>query len=90
VIAAWSSHACRQCGGTLLERRCEDPAARATFECGTCSLTACGTPDAICGCGILPKPVRASGAPRFRCAPNPDRNSASPALLVIAFDEEAA
>jgi hypothetical protein len=89
VTIAWSGHACRRCGGTLLERRCEDPATRPVFECGTCSLSATGEATSLCYCGIMPKPVRGTQGPRLRCAPNPARSTASPALLVAAFDEAA-
>jgi hypothetical protein len=86
VIAAWADHACRHCGSRLLERR-TDEVARPVYECGGCSLSVTGEPDKICGCGILPKPVRMAAGPRFYCTPNPDRCVASPAAIVVVFDE---
>lgn len=86
MTARWAPHACRHCLGGLLERVLPD--GRSVFECGTCSVTAAGAPETICGCGILPKPLSArSAGPRFRCVPNPNRCVASPAAYVIAFDE---
>lgn len=86
MTAEWANHACRHCLGRLLVRQ-EDAAARPVYECGTCGLKTPGEPDKICGCGMLPKPVRATSGPRFYCAPNPERCVASPAAIVILFDE---
>lgn len=84
--ATWADHACRFCMGRLLART---SGGRTTYECGACGITAQVDPHGICGCGILPRPVRANAGPRFRCTANPDRGVASPAAIVIAFDEAA-
>ena len=73
----------------LLERRDDAEGARASYECGTCGVTAKNEPRSICGCGMMPKPVRDTGGPRFYCTPNPARSVSSPAAIVIRFGEGA-
>ena len=85
----WADHACRFCGGRLLSRAVDGGT---VFECGQCSVKAQRAPDAICGCGTLPRPASSRpGAawPRWRCVPNPTRCVASPAAIVIEFGEAA-
>lgn len=89
---AWAGHACRFCTGRLIARDGAD-GGPTVFECGQCDLKAKGAPDAICGCGMLPRPAAALGRgapaswPRWRCVPNPTRCVASPAAIVIEFGE---
>lgn len=81
---AWSDHACRNCLSRLIRR--DAPDGPPVFECGNCTLSARGTPDAICGCGTLPKPTRPDPkAPRFQCIANPNRTVSDFAAVVIRW-----
>jgi hypothetical protein len=84
---SWADHACRTCFGRLVKRTA--PGGAPVFECGNCEVTAKGTPDGICGCGVLPPPSRfnasAAAAPRFRCLPNPERTLTDSAAVVIRW-----
>lgn len=86
---AWVDHACRACGSRLIERR-DGETARPAYECGSCGAACHGEARGICGCGILAKPTSNKPAPRFHCTPNPARSTASPAAIVIAWDEATA
>lgn len=88
-VVTWADHACRHCLGRLLQRRDDAEGARSTYECGTCGVTCKGEARGICGCGIMPKPVRDLGGPRFFCTANPARSVTSPAAITIAFAEGA-
>jgi hypothetical protein len=91
IECSWSDHACRACMGRLL-RRHDEATGRTTYECGGCGQTAKGSPEPICGCGVLPRPATGAAptGPRFRCVPNPARGVASPSVIVIAFGEQPA
>lgn len=89
---SWSGHVCRNCLAVL--GRFDVEGAAPVFECGTCTTSAKGSPDGICGCGVLPpastgaatrRPGAAPPAPRFRCTPNPARSVTEPASHVIRW-----
>lgn len=79
-------HACRTCFGRVVE-------ADGLFRCTGCGAQASGSPESICGCGVLPGPmakrVGDAGA-RFRCGPNPRRGPDSPAEIVVLFGDPPA
>ena len=41
-----TDHACRHCGGRVLQ-------AGDTFRCASCAAVTLGSPEGICGCGVL-------------------------------------
>jgi hypothetical protein len=58
------------------------------FRCATCGAEAAGSPEPICGCGIviagLPRGRRSKTG--FFCGPNPDRGPGSPSEFAVLFD----
>jgi len=75
---AFTTHACRNCMGTILQ-------SGSAFTCAVCRAVAEGAPDSICGCGATvlgPTGPRPAG---FRCAPNPRPSPANPSHVLIAL-----
>lgn len=68
-----ANHACRFCGGRIVERGIE----RRCFTCG--AATGSGAVKDICGCGIM----AGRGLFPFICAPNPAPGPENPAAIVI-------
>lgn len=82
----WADHVCRNCLSRLVRR--DAPGGPPVFECGNCTISAKATPDAICGCGVLPKPLSGKvdpKAPRFRCSPNPNRTAGNTAAVIVQW-----
>lgn len=90
---AWTivDHACRHCGGRVLQRG-------DVYRCGTCGVESRSAPNGICGCGILPglRP-RPTGAIAqkpaqgpYRCVRNPSPSVHNPAEIVIMFGADEA
>jgi len=85
--AKWSLvlHACRTCGGRILE-------AEGLYRCSTCGAQCLNRPDGICGCGAFPFRSKQPGAPLaspFRCGLNPNQGPQNPAEVVILFAQAA-
>ena len=82
--ATWTitPHVCRQCFGRILQ-------SGATFRCSGCGAEAADSPTAICGCGVLVRPIglRAGRGGSFHCGPNPRRGPDSPAQIAILFGD---
>lgn len=76
-----TEHACRVCQGRIGQDGSE-------FRCLTCGATCADSPVSICGCGLLAGPKGKGARPAkgpFRCIPNPQRDNASPAEIVIRY-----
>jgi hypothetical protein len=76
---ALTPHACRHCGGRVLQSGIH-------FMCATCESRCTHLPNGICGCGMLPgaTPKGEQRGP-FTCVANPSKGPSSPAAIVVRY-----
>lgn len=74
-----TAHACRHCGGRVLQQGI-------FFMCATCETRCTHLPSGVCGCGMLPG-ARPKGSPEgpFTCVANPSKGPSSPAAIVVRY-----
>ncbi len=78
--AGWSltAHACRHCGGRVLNQGIH-------FMCATCETRCTYLPSGVCGCGMLPGAAPNGQAGPFTCVANPAPGPSSPARIVVRY-----